>query len=210
MITLESARQYYPGSDAVHGFDHIERVYAMCQRIGTAEGADMEIVLTAALLHDMEGSHPEANRADHHFDSALEAERVLRGEGWSQPRIGEVTHCIRAHRYRDDREPPHTLEAKVVFDSDKLDVLGAVGVARTIAYAAQAGQPVYFPPSELFLERGDHEPGEPHSAYHEYLFKLRKVKDRLFTNTARQIAAERSVYLRDYFDRLIAESKGEC
>lgn len=210
MITLESARQYYPTEDAVHGFDHIERVYAMAQRIGNAEGADMEILLTAALLHDMEGSHPDANRAEHHLDSAAEAERVLRAEGWAQERIDAVTHCVRAHRYRDDREPPETLEAKVLFDSDKLDVLGAVGVARTIAYAAQAGQPAYYPPSAQFLKQGLREADEPHSAYHEYLFKLSKVKDRLYTLTARQIAMDREAYIRDYFNRLISESKGEC
>lgn len=209
MITLESIRAYYPVNDTVHGFDHIERVYAMAQRIGTAEGADMEIVQAAALMHDMQGSHPEESRVEHHIQSAREAEALLKREGWAQPRIDAVTHCVRAHRYRDDREPPTTLEAKVVFDADKLDVLGAVGAGRTIAFAAQVGQPMYYPPSNLFLSTGEHEPDEPHSAYHEYLFKLRKVVSRLYTDTARQIAAERGAYLSDYFTRLIAESKGE-
>jgi uncharacterized protein len=65
-------------------------------------------------------------------------------------RIAAVQHCIRAHRFRDDREPPQTLEAKILFDADKLDVLGAIGAARTIAYAVLDGQPVYAEPSPRF------------------------------------------------------------
>lgn len=210
MLTLETARQWYPQTDPVHGFDHIERVYHMAQRLAHAEGADMEIVLAAALLHDIEGSHPAGEeRANHHHQSADIAAGILRSEGWPEERIAAVQHCIRAHRYRDNREPPATVEAKVLFDADKLDVLGAVGVARTIGYAVQDGQPVYAPPSAHFLATGEKEPGEPHSAYHEHLFKLSKIKDRLYTATARGIAAERHDYLDNYFKRLIAEMSGE-
>lgn len=210
MLTLESARKWYPASDPVHGFDHIERVYRMAERLALAEGADLEIVRAAALLHDIEGSHPAGEeRANHHHQSADLAAEILRAEGWSQERIAAVQHCIRAHRYRDNREPPGTLEAKVLFDADKLDVLGAIGVARTIGYAVQDGQPVFAWPSAQFLATGEKMPGEPHSSYHEHLFKLSKIKDRLFTATAREIAAGRHAYLDDYFKRLIAEMSGE-
>ena len=210
MLTLETARQWYPESDPVHGFDHIERVYRMAERLARTEGADLEIVLAAALLHDIEGSHPAGEeRANHHFQSADLAAEILRGEGWPEDRIAAVQHCIRAHRYRDNREPPATIEAKVLFDADKLDVLGAVGVARTIGYAVQDGQPVYARPSTRFLATGEKEPGEPHSSYHEHLFKLSKIKDRLFTASSREIAAERHAYLDNYFKRLIAEMSGE-
>lgn len=210
MLTLETARQWYPVQDPVHGFDHIERVYRMSERLAKLEGADLEIVHAAALLHDIEGSHPAGDeRANHHHQSAEIAAEILRGEGWGPERIAAVQHCIRAHRYRDDREPPATIEAKVLFDADKLDVLGAIGVARTIGYAVQAGQPIFAEPSVQFRATGKEEPGEPHSAYHEHLFKLSKVKDRLFTASARQIAADRHQYLDEYFKRLIAERKGD-
>lgn len=210
MLTLETARQWYPDSDPVHGFDHIERVYLMSDRLARAEGADLDIVHAAALLHDIEGSHPAGEeRANHHVQSADLAAEILRSEGWPEERIAEVQHCIRAHRYRDNREPPASIEAKVLFDADKLDVLGAVGVARAIGYAVQAGQPVYAAPSERFLTSGEEEAGEPHSAYHEHLFKLLKIRDRLFTDSARAIAAGRHVYLDDYFKRLIAEMSGD-
>jgi len=209
LLTLETARNWYPNTDPVHGFDHIERVYRMAERLALAEGADLEIVHAAALLHDIEGSHPAGDeRANHHFQSADIAAEILNNEGWSDERIAAVQHCIRAHRYRDDREPPATIEAKVLFDADKLDVLGAIGVARTIGYAVQAGQPIYAQPSAQFMASGVAEPGEPHSAYHEHLFKLSRVKDRLFTDSARKIAADRHAYLDTYFKRLIAEMDG--
>ena len=97
----------------------------------------------------------------------------------------------------------------MLFDADKLDVLGAIGVVRVLGYAQQAGQPVYSLPSEQFLRSGVEEPGEPHSAYHEHLFKLRKVKERLFTAEAHKIAEGRHAYLDEFFERLLAEMRGE-
>ena len=107
-------------------------------------------------------------------NSAALAAEVLAREGWPLERIEAVMHCIRAHRFRG-AERPASLEAQVLFDADKLDVMGAFGAARTIGYAVQAGQPIFAVPSEQFLQTGETEPGEPHSAYHEYLFKLRQV-----------------------------------
>ncbi len=211
MLTLERAREWYPGRDPVHGFDHIQRVYRMAERLALAEGADLEVVRAAALLHDIEGSYPAepGGRQNHHQQSADIAAEILQAEGWPAERITAVQHCIRAHRYRDNREPPATLEAKVIFDADKLDVLGAIGVVRVLGYAMQAGQPAYAEPSQHFLETGEEEPGEPHSAYHEHLFKLRKVKDRLFTDSARAIAGQRHDFLEAYFAKLSSEFHGE-
>ncbi len=210
MLTLERAREWYAGADSVHDFEHVERVYRMAERLAQAEGADWEIVRAAALLHDVEGTTPGAeSRADHHFSSAEFAGRVLKEEGWQPEPIAAVQHCIRAHRFRDNREPPQTIEAKCLFDADKLDVLGAIGVARTIAYATLAGEPVYAVPSQRFIETGEKEPGEPHSSYHEFVFKLSKIKDRLFTETARAIAMERHAYIAGYYARLQAEIAGD-
>ena len=210
MPTIEQARGWYPDMDAVHGFDHVLRVYAMAERLAEAEGADLEIVRAAALLHDVEGSLPGSDdRPNHHHQSADFAAQVLATEGWSKERIAAVQHCIRAHRYRSDGERPQTLEAQVLFDADKLDVLGAIGAARTIAYAVLAGTPIHTTPSPRFLAQGVEESGELHSAYHEYLFKLRNVKNRLHTPSARAIAAQRDEALREFFEQLDAEMRGE-
>ena len=210
MLTLEQARTWYQNTDPVHDFSHIERVYAMAERLAAAEGADLEIVRAAALLHDADGTAPGSEaRLEHHLRSAEFAGRILKDEGWSEDRIRAVQHCIRAHRYRDDREPPATIEAKCLFDADKLDVLGAIGAVRAVVYAALAGTPFITQPSEKFLATGKEEPGELHSAYHEYFFKLRKIQDRLYTSTARALATERSRYLGNFFVQLQAEVKGE-
>lgn len=207
MPTIEQARALYPQADAVHGFDHVLRVYHLAEKIGAAEGADLEIVRAAALLHDVQGSNPNGGeRGNHHEASAEEAARILTTEGWSAERIARVQECIRAHRYRGNQHP-RSLEAQVLFDADKLDVLGAIGVARTIAYAIQAGQPIYAAPSARFLASGDKEPGESHSAYHEYLFKLRHVRERLNTRAAKALAVQRHADLVRFFKALAAENE---
>ena len=210
MPTLETARTWYVQTDSVHDFEHVERVYRMAERLATQEGADLEIVRAAALLHDAEGTTPGSDtRLDHHLSSAEFAGQVLAGEGWPVERIAAVQHCIRAHRFRDTREPPATIEAKILFDADKLEVIGAIGVVRVIAYATLANEPIYVEPSQKFMETGQEEPGEPHSAYHEYLFKLRKIKDRLYTKTARDLARSRDDYIAAFFRTLAAEMRGE-
>lgn len=212
MPTIEEARTWYTQADPVHDFAHVLRVYHMAERLAEAEGADLGIVRAAALLHDAQGSAPGGEgdeRASHHHFSAEFAASVLASEGWEPERIAAVQHCIRSHRFRDRSEPPETLEARVLFDADKLDVIGAIGAARTIAYAVLDGQPVYSEPSAHFLQTGEKEPGEPHSSYHEFIFKLSKIKDRLFTPTARRLAAERHKVLLAFYEELKAEMAGE-
>ncbi|MEW5939889.1 MAG: HD domain-containing protein [Chloroflexota bacterium] len=209
MPTIEQARSWYADSDPVHDFDHVLRVYRMAERLAEAEGADMDIVRAAALLHDAEGTTPgHESRVNHHHASAEFAAQILAAEGWDAERIAAVQHCIRAHRYRGN-EKPESLEAKILFDADKLDVLGAIGAARVIGYATLANTPWYEEPSQQFLETGKEVEGESHSAYHEHLFKLRKVRDRMFTESAKSIAAERLKYLDEFFERLIDEWYGK-
>jgi uncharacterized protein len=210
MLTLDDARQWYSADDEVHGFGHIKRVYRLCEQIGLAEGADMEIVHTAALLHDAQGSHPgEGARNDHHLRSAEFAGKLLAEMGWSENRILAVQTCIIAHRYRKE-DIPASLEAKVLFDADKLDVIGAIGVVRALAYAFQVGVPAFSEPSASFLSSWEKQPGEAHSAYHEYLYKLKKISSILLTPSARRIAEERQKVLNDFFEELAAEMRGRA
>ncbi len=209
--TIEEARIWYQGTDAAHNFDHILRVYRMAERLAKTEGADLTIVRTAALLHDARDSDPNsaAGRSGHHQASAKFAAEVLSAKGWEKEKIASVQHCILAHRFRNPAEKPQTLEAKIIFDADKLDALGAVGAARVVAYAARIKDPFYVEPSHKFLSTGKEAEGEAHSAYHEYLFKLRKLPKRMHTASARAIAEERLRYLDTFFERLVAEWYGE-
>jgi uncharacterized protein len=210
MPTIDQARAWYANADPIHDFEHILRVLALAERLANAEGADLEIVRAAVLLHDAADAAPdnEAGRLTHHEDAASFAKKILREEGWGEDRIEAALHCIRAHRFRGG-EVPRTLEAMIMFDADKLDVLGAIGVARTFGYAAIAGQPLTGKPSQKFLATLEKEPDEPHTAYHEYLFKLSRLKDRFHTQTAKMIAEERSRYLDEFFERLHKEERGE-
>lgn len=209
MPSIEAARAWYQDADPIHDFEHVMRVYRMAERLAQAEGADLEIVLAAALLHDADGSAPgeECARASHHEASAIFAKEVLGAEGWDQDRIQAVAHCIRAHRYRST-EAPETIEAKVLFDADKLDVLGAIGAARTIGYAVLAGQPIISKPSQKFIDSGEKEPGEAHSSYHEFLFKLQNVQKRLYTASGLALADKRHAYLTNFYDQLAKEIDG--
>ena len=210
MLSLEIARQWYPLDDAIHGFDHVERVYHLCEKIGEAEGADLEIVRAAALLHDSQGSAPDGSeRSNHHLISAEFARQVLKNEGWADGHIQAVQHCIRAHRFRHNGEEPATIEARVLFDADKLDVIGAIGAARTLGYALKAGTPFFSEPSIKFIQTNEEEPGEVHSAYHEYLFKLRKISSLLYTKTGRNLATKRQRFLNHFFNELAAEYRGQ-
>lgn len=209
MISLQQAQAWYTNADPVHDFNHILRVYRMAERIGKAESADMEVLLAAVLLHDASDAAPNegGERATHHLTSAEFAERFLKTEGWAEDKIEAIVHCIRTHRFRGT-ERPETLEAKILYDCDKLDVLGTIGVARAAAYAALAGQPLTGEPSEQFKATGQKESGEPHTPYHEYLFKLSKVQ--FYTATAQAIAAERREYMAGFFERLNKEAAGEA
>jgi uncharacterized protein len=211
-VTIKEAHTWYQDSDPVHDFDHVLRVYRVAEKLAQAEGADLEIVRAAALLHDSRGSAPGGEgtaRAEHHIASADFAGEILTEKGWPADKIKAVQHCIRAHRFRGREDAPVTMEAKVLFDADKLDVLGAIGAARTIAYAALDGQPAYAEPSAHFLETGQKEPGEPHSSYHEFLFKLQKVKSRMFTDSGKALAEARHAYLVGFYEQLQAEARGE-
>ncbi len=154
-------------------------------------------------------ANSEPARLSHHESATEFAGEVLRAEGWDEADIRAAQHCIRAHRFRDDSQQPQTLEAQVLFDADKLDAIGAIGVARAVAYAANAGLPAYIQPSESFLGGGPLQLGELHSAYHEYIFKLRKLKERMYTNTGRALAEARHRVMAEYFEQLQAETFGE-
>ncbi|MCS6907273.1 MAG: HD domain-containing protein [Anaerolineales bacterium] len=206
---MEALQQWYDPADPVHGIEHVRRVVALAEKIAAAEGADTEIVRVAAYLHDAvdKGQALPNGRQTHHLAAAQIAAHFLRQAGWDEARIAAVQHCIRAHRFRQGEETPQTLEAKVVFDADKLDALGAIGAARAIARAVQKGLPFYFPPSPRFLESGVLESQELHSAYHEYWYKLRRLKERLFTPTARRLAAERETIMNAFFEALKKEAE---
>lgn len=207
MLTLDQAAHWYPHDDPVHGFEHVSRVYYLARYLAVQEGADIAVVSAAALLHDVQNpvlaSESESSLRHNHQQAAADfAELILKNEGWPLDKIAAVQQAIRAHRFRDDHEQPETLEAKILFDADKLDAIGAIGVARAMAYAIQAGAPIFAEPSAHFRETGSLLPGEAHSAYHEYLYKLVRLIERMYTPSARCLAETRHQTMVTYFKQL--------
>jgi uncharacterized protein len=208
MITIDEARGYYASNDAVHDFDHVLRVLALAEHIGQAEGADMAVVRAAVLLHDVGRARADAKGLDHAALGAAQARKILAGQ--PSAKVEAVAHAVAAHRYRTAPEP-ETLEAQVLFDADKLDAIGAVGIARAFAYGGAHGQRLWAPIKSVDAARWKEEGDDPdaHTPVHEFVVKLSKLKGLLFTPTGRAIAEERHAFMVRFFERMDAEVQGE-
>jgi uncharacterized protein len=207
MLTIELARTLYPtAADSAHDFDHVLRVVAMADRIAQAEGADREVVRAAALLHDI---GLEEGRAGHETSAANRAKEVLRAHEYDDVFCSNVAHAIESHRFRSG-PTPQTLEARVLFDADKLDAIGAIGVARAFAFGAQRGQKLWgeVPPDYVDQMNGVEANPREHTAVHEFHVKLSKIKDRMFTATGKRIAAERHAFMVRFYEQLDREIRG--
>lgn len=172
-----------------HGFDHTSRVTRLCRRIGIREGADMAILIPAALFHDIARPLEEETGIPHEEQGAEMAETYLRSLGYPGDMIHSICHAICSHRYSSGIAP-ETIEAETLSDADKLDAMGAVGIART------------------FMQAGEEGSGIPGAVAHFHL-KLLKLKDRMYTETAREIAEERHAFLATFLQELEKEGKGE-
>lgn len=192
----------YAGADSAHAFDHVLRVLALAEHIAREEGADLELVRTATLLHDIARSEP-----DHHLLGAERARTLLAGQ--PPERVDAVCHAIQAHRFRKG-PPPATLEARCLFDADKLDAIGAIGVARAVAYAATHGHRLWSQPLHSIDPAAPPPPGIDYTPSHELVYKLARLKEQLTTPTARRIADERHRVMVAFFERLDSEVLGEA
>ncbi|MCM3079710.1 HD domain-containing protein [Brevibacillus invocatus] len=192
---VRNTQRLFDGQDPAHDWQHNLRVMAMCERIGREEGADMALLRLAALLHDI-GRAEERRTGECHAEiSARIAGEWLREEGMDSEQIMLVQKAILAHRFRKE-SPPTSLEEKILFDADKLDSIGAIGVARAFAYSGVIGQPIH---AAL---------PDQHTPFHEYEWKLVRIKDRLYTATARQIAEERHLFMKKFFEQWNLEIRG--
>jgi uncharacterized protein len=210
VFSVEEARPLYGGADSVHDFDHVVRVFRLVEHIGKAEGAELAVLRPAALLHDWGRGAAESNARDHAAEAAVRTRRLLRERGERPDLIDAVTHAIAAHRFRSGPEP-QTLEAEVLFDADKLDAIGAVGIARVFAYSGVHHQRLWAPRDAVDLDRWREAGDDPieHTAVHEFVVKLSRIKDRLYTTTGRGIAEDRHRYMVDFFERFDAEVLGK-
>jgi len=219
-LTEESARLLYAAGDAAHDFDHILRVTRLAVQIAEAEQADVEVVRLAALLHDLppeatgtgggtDDHHAEAARAAHHVDAAQRALALLQGSCLEVQQMENVAHCIRAHRFRDQSVQPQTLEARCLYDADKLDSMGAIGVARAVAYATHHGNRLWNEPvAAIEAQLAGNRPlpvGKEYTPVHEFVFKLQRLYGTLHTESARAMGRSRHETMAAFFAALDAE-----
>jgi uncharacterized protein len=189
-----------------HDWDHTLRVYGLCERIGKAEKADMEVVKIAAYLHDIGRSVQDqsAGKVCHAAEGAKLTREIVGQLPLSDFQKDNIIHCVRSHRFRGNHEPK-TIEAKVLFDADKLDSIGAVGVARAFLFAGEVGAKLHNPDIDV-------ENTLPYSkddtGYREYKLKLREIKDRILTTEGRRLAKERHEFMETFFKRFLEEYEG--
>lgn len=203
---------------SAHNLDHVFRVYNMCMLLsGDEKDADMDVLVPAALLHDIgrvRESTDKTGEIDHAVLGSEMAVKILEELGYEEDKIKQIKHCISAHRFRTGNEPK-TIEAKILFDSDKLDVLGASGIARCFMLAGQFGQRLTAGEEKLgdylksnTVENGRIKDVSKHTPFIEYEVKFKKIPDKLYTDKAREIGRERLKYMEEYFNRLKSELKG--
>ncbi len=208
-ISIETARRLYLTADSVHDFDHILRVLRLAERLAQEEGAELSVVRAAALLHDWGRAEAQRLGRDHAALAAERARELLQAAelSWREA----VIHAIAAHRFRTDPQP-QSLEAQVLFDADKLDALGAVGIARAFAYGGAHQQRIWAARAEVDLPRWEAEGDDPgsHTPVHEFVVKLSRLPERLYTSTGRRLGVERLATMTAFFDRLDAEVQGKA
>ena len=192
-------------TDAAHDREHIGRVLRAALKIAESEPeADVDILTAACLLHDIGRERQYADPSVSHADAGAEmAYRLLLEQGWPEPRAAHVSDCIRTHSFRKGTAPG-SIEAKILFDADKLDACGAMGIARTLQYEGRMGEPLYCLGENGQLLPGN--PGEPESVLKEYRQKLRTLYDRFYTPAARDMAARRREIAENYYQAILQET----
>ena len=170
------------GQGGSHGMDHTERVVSLCRIIGKREGADFRILIPAALLHDIARPIEKETGRAHEVEGARMAEEFLLSIGYDASLIPQVAQAIRAHRYTGTEKPAFS-EAEILSDADKLDAMGASGIART------------------FLRAGEHGGGIDDAIAH-FHDKLLRLHTTMYTASGRKIAEERHAFLVQFLETL--------
>lgn len=195
--------------DSAHDVEHVYRVLYLALEIGETEsGVNGDVLVAACLLHDI--GRPEQFRDPslcHAQAGAEKAYRFLLEHGFAEDFSAHVRDCVRTHRFRSG-DPPGTVEARILYDADKLDVTGAIGMARTFFYAAHVGQPLYtlLPDGSVSDGRVEEPPGV-HSVLREYKVKLEGIYGRFLTQRGAQIARERQAAAAAIYDSILREAR---
>ena len=210
VLSLEDIVRYstkcFVNARGSHDWEHTRRVRNLCRHIGRIEGADPEVLEIAAYLHDIGRTDEDMFKGAgcHAQKGADMAGTLLEKYPIADDKRQNIIHCIRTHRFHG-HDRPETLEAKVLFDADKLDAIGAVGIARAYLFAGELGaklhNPEVRPEDTAAYTRED-------TGYREYRLKLSQIKERMLTGEGRRMAEQRHRFMEAFFERFVLEYEG--
>lgn len=190
--------------DSAHDKEHVYRVLYLALDIAKNESnVNMDVLIAACLLHDIgrleQFKNPELR---HEHVGSQKAYAYLIENNWPEKSAQHVRDCILSHRFRSDN-PPDSIEAKILFDSDKLDAAGTLGIARTLLYIGIVSAPLYSLDTQGNVLDGtkDDQP----SFFQEYKYKLEKIYDRFYTQRGIQIAKERESSAVSFYNNMLHE-----
>lgn len=214
----EIAESYYSRNDWAHGGSHIKRVLRTALDIGKKEGANLEVVELATILHDIfenQETHSGVEGFRHEIEGSKEARKILNQIAVPEKTIDAVCHCIESHRKRTGVSEPRTIEAKCLFDADKLDCIGAIGIIRSAFISFDHGQDFYREENDIdsYKQKNLRPDGtiidyRVHSSNLEYELSLKQVANRMFTETGRRLAKGRATFMDEFYERIAGEIEG--
>ena len=191
---MEYARVVFAGDGSGHDFDHTLRVYHMAVRIAGEEGADVEMVALAALLHDVD-DHKLSPETCEHKDRAV---AFLKDQGVDEQKIHRIVEIISQISFSAGNGRPSTLEGMCVQDADRLDAIGAIGIGRAFAFGGSRGRRMHDPD------------GLDKTATVEHFYdKLFKLKDLMTTPTGKNLAQQRDEFMHSFLEQFYAEAVGQ-
>ncbi|UDQ97511.1 HD domain-containing protein [Lentisphaerota bacterium WC36G] len=201
----KNVEEHLSTAPVCHDFSHVLRVLQNAKLIGEAEAkkttVDMNVVVMAALLHDIARPEEIASKGKvcHAAAGAAQVPTYLNLCGITDSKlIMQVSNCVLKHRFRNGITPS-TIEEKIIYDADKLDAIGAIGIGRAFHFAGRIGARVHNSKEEAM--NSDAYSIED-SAYREYLVKLRYIADKTLTETGTKIAIQRVKFMEDFFAQL--------
>ncbi len=203
----KKAKIFFHNAKGSHDWEHTLRVYNLCLHIGKEENADMEILEISAILHDIGREEQDKcnGKICHAERGAILAREILNEFKMDEEKINKIVHCIETHRFRKG-SAPNSKEARILFDADKLDSIGAVGIGRAFLFAGEVG-------AKLHNKNVDIDKTEAYTkedtAYREYMVRLIKIKDRMLTKEGMRLAEKRHDFMVDFFNRLNKEVDGD-
>ena len=198
-------RELFENEYSGHDYFHTLRVFKMATRIADSEGAELEIVQLAALLHDVDDRKisPET------YESQARARGFLSANGVDDGKIERICKIIREISFGGNKSVPSSLEGQCVQDADRLDAIGAIGIARAFAYGGNHNRHMYHPDIKpnLNMTKEEYVKSESTTVNHFYekLFKLTALMN---TKTAIQIAKSREAYMQEFVAEFMDEWDG--